>query len=162
MSLRIAIAVLPLSVLLLTGCSTWPGHRGTGSPGQSLERVQDEDILALVSRMDSFYGALAGRSLDVLDTFEDARLRSFFESKGAFADYFASLASQVRKAHLRHADALRVRVRSFRFEGPSTARALVELQGRHQRGMRFWTLVLQREDTWKLSEGSWWISPDKL
>ncbi|MFQ5698301.1 MAG: hypothetical protein ACE5IL_08460 [Myxococcota bacterium] len=162
MRLWIAIAVLPLSALCLTGCSLWPHSAGALASGQTLERVRDTDVLALVSRMESFYGALEGRSLDSVDTFEDPRLRSFFESNAAFADYLAALASEVRKANFRHANALRVRVRSFRFPDSSTASVQVELQGRHQRGLRFWTLALEREDTWKLVEGSWWISPDKL
>ncbi len=144
-----------LALLLASAC-IWGGESGHA------ERVDDADVLELVSRMEAFYGLLESRSLDAIETFDDPALHAFFRSDQEFSDYYASLASQVRDARFRLSRADRVWVRTFRFIDPDTALANVSLRGRHMRELRFWNREVGRVDTWRRTSAGWTISPDKL
>lgn len=146
----------PLLVLLcgLSACA-WSG-------GPERETVTEEEILAFAERIEIFYRSLEETPLDALLTYEDEGLRTHFRDDAAFADYYASLADQVRSASLRNGQAERVEVREFRFDGPDLATVDVALLGRHQRGLRFWEIELHRTDTWRLEDGTWILAPEKL
>jgi hypothetical protein len=142
------------ALLLAAGCLG-------GGEGQ-VERVSEGEVLELVDRLDRFYDTLEGRSLDAVDTYDDARLRAYFRSDQEFSDYYASLASQVRGASFRHARASRVRIRAFQLPDPDTAVVRITLQGQHLRALRFWTLEVDRIDTWRHTASGWIVAPEKL
>jgi hypothetical protein len=148
------VRLVPLLGLLLGGCA-WIG-------GGAFERVDDRDVVEFAERIDRFYASLEGRSLDSMMTFEDERLRSYFDRPGAFSDYYASLANQVRDADFRFAAAERVEIREFRFQDERTARVELWLFGRHFRRLRFWQLRLARTDTWWHNGDDWVVAPDRL
>ncbi len=141
--------------MLALGCF-WRGD------ARKLEPVDERDVLLFAERIATFYATLARRSLDAYLTYEDESLRDYFDSPGAFSDYYASLANQVRDAHLRNSSAREVRVREFRFEDPDTVRVDLLLVGRHERGLRFWDIELERTDTWRRARGTWVLAPEKL
>lgn len=142
--------------LLATGCF-WFG--GSEPP---LEPVQERDVLAFASRIEGFYRELEAVPLDVMMTYDNPDLRAHFPDAAAFADYYASLASQIRRAQLRNGRAERIEIRDFYFEGPELAHVDVALIGHHQRALRFWEIQLSRTDTWRLVNGAWVLSPGKL
>ena len=119
-------------------------------------------MVAFAERIEVFYRSLEDIPLDAEMTYQDEDLRAHFRDETSFADYYASLADQVRRASLRNGRAHRVEIREFRFEGPELARVDVSLYGRHLRGLRFWQIELERTDTWLLEEGAWLLSPEKL
>ena len=148
----LVVLVLPL-LLVVAGC---------GGFGGRLEPVEDEEIVALAIRMDDFYRSLENRTLDTLATFEDRRLRSYFADDTAFSDYYASLASQVRRALLRHGKVENATVLDFSLEEGDHALVRVQLRGRHQRQLRFWSVELDRTDSWRRLSGRWFLVPEDL
>lgn len=143
-----------LPALLATSC-LWGG-------GRALEPVDDSEVLEFAERIEGFYSALERVPLDVAMTFRDQTLRAHFHDDDTFADYYASLADQVRAAAFRNGRTERIDILSFRFEDPELARVELSLVGRHQRGLRFWQITRQRTDTWRLREGAWVLSPERL
>lgn len=127
-----------------------------------MEVVEEPDVVDFSRRIRSFYGALEHTRMDALMTFEDDRLRSFFAGPSEFSDYYASLASQLRAAQVRHAMPDRVEIREFRFEGAERARVELTILGHHQRSLRFWDIELTRVDTWERVDGTWLVTPEKL
>ena len=127
-----------------------------------LEPVNDEQILALATRLDEFYRLLENRTLDTLATFEDRRLRSYFADDTAFSDYYASLASQVRRALMRYGRVDDVQVVEFSLKEADHALVRVQLVGRHQRQLRFWRVELSRTDSWRRLSGRWFLVPEDL
>ena len=148
----------PLATALL--CATLAGC--LAGSGAEPESVTDPEVLAFASRIEGFYRALEGVPLDVQMTFEDPALRSFFRSEAGFTDYYASLATQVRKAQFRNTKAIRVEIRDFHFQSSTRARVTVRLVGQHLRILRFWEIDLSRSDTWLLHESRWVLTPEKL
>jgi hypothetical protein len=162
MGLRAAVA---LTALLLGGCFLWPwgGEEGEGeaaSPEQT--RVDDAAAALLARRASEFYARLEGVSLVTALTYEDPRLQSYFASRRAYDDYFASLATQIRAADLRYRQAERVEVRELRLLKPEEAVVELMLYGHHTRRLRFWEIELPRTDTWVRVDGRWVIRPEKL
>jgi hypothetical protein len=143
-----------LPALLATAC-LW-------ASGPELEPVDESEVLQFAERIEGFYRALERVPLDVGMTFRDETLRAHFNDEDTFADYYASLADQVRAAAFRNGRTERIDILSFRFEEPETARVELTLVGRHQRGLRFWQITLPRTDTWRLREGAWVVSPERL
>lgn len=143
-----------LLLALLAACA-W-------SDGPAREPVSEDDIVAFAERIEIFYRSLEETPLDAILTYQDEALRSHFRDDSEFADYYASLADEVRRAFLRNGQADRVEIREFRFEGPELAFVDVALLGRHQRGLRFWEIELRRTDTWRLEGGTWILAPEKL
>ena len=146
-----------LGALLLTAC--FGGAAAT--PG--LQPVGEASILEFAERIQGFYGSIERRSLNALVTFQDAELHGYFGDPRQFADYYASLADQVKSAHFRYSRADAVRVREFRFPAHGRAEVDVVLVGRHQRALRFWDIEIERTDAWVLDDsGLWIIAPEKL
>lgn len=143
-------------LLALAACAWLPGGQSARQP------VDDPEVLAFATRVDGFYRALVGVPLDVEMTYDDPRLRAYFESQRAFVDYYASLAAQLRDAQFRNTRAERVEIREFSFESPEKARVQVVLVGRHLRVLRFWEIEASRTDTWQLVDGRWLLKPERL
>ena len=131
-------------------------------PSPQLEPVDEPEVLEFAARIEGFYRALERVPLDVAMTFHDQRLREHFRDDDSFTDYYASLADQVRSASFRNGRTDRIEILSFRFESQELARVELSLLGRHQRGLRFWEISLPRTDTWRLREGAWVLSPERL
>ena len=136
--------------------------QGCGGFRSRLEPVEDEQIVALAVRLDDFYRSLENRTLDTLATFEDRRLRSYFADDTAFSDYYASLASQVRRALVRHGRVEEVQVVEFSLADGDHALVRVHLRGSHQRQLRFWSVDLDRTDSWRRLSGRWFLVPEDL
>jgi hypothetical protein len=124
--------------------------------------VHDPLVVAFASRIEEFYGGLVGMPLDSELTFQSRALRSYFVDPGGFSDYYASIANQVRSAHMRNARATSVEIMEFRFEAPDRARVDVEVRGDHMRGLIPWDVSVQRSDTWRQVGGTWYVTPEKL
>lgn len=144
-----------LLVLLAAGC-LWTGGAG------SVAVLSEGEVVRFAAHVERFYRSLEGRSLDVHATFEDAELRSFFDTDQEFADYYAGLADRVRGAGFRYGRPLRVEVHEFRFPDPDRATVEYTLIGRHKRVLRFWEIHLRLEDTWVRRETTWVLSPERL
>ncbi len=143
--------------LLLSAC-----FFGGADPLPEISAAETAPASALASRLDSFYGRLAGVPLDAVTTFDMPGLRDYFTGPSAFGDYYASLANQVRDASLANGVADRVVVREFHFADADTAVVAVGIFGHHRRRLRFWEIELRRVDTWRRLEGVWLLVPDKL
>jgi hypothetical protein len=128
----------------------------------TLTRVDDVEIRAFASRIESFYTGLEGLPLDTALTFEDRALRAYFADPREFSDYYASIAEQVREARMRHAAPKRVEIVEFRFDRPDLARVEVQLRGDHMRGLVPWDVEVLRSDTWRQVGGTWYVTPEKF
>jgi hypothetical protein len=163
-------AGLPVGLLvlsLLAGCSTWHpfGGRGQGARpdvSRGVEIVQTPSVVSFYEQASSFYGRLARRRFNTLDTYQDKQLRRFFRTEEAYADYYANLAHALGEAHFRRDKPLSVDVLGFDLEAPGRARVTTELVGKNGLPLRFWNVRLRREDQWERIDGSWWIVPGKL
>jgi hypothetical protein len=134
-----------------------------GGGSGELQAVDDPSILDFAGRIESFYDAIDGIPLDVQLTYDTNELRSYFGSEEEFATYYASLAAQVRKAQVRNSTLDRVSVVEFRFDtGQRVARVDLLMVARHERSLRLRSLELMRQDTWRLADGMWVVTPDKL
>ena len=140
------------------------GGGGNGGETGFAEVVDDEEIIELAVRMEQFYGALEGRSLDTLDTFQDQRLRAFFSTRSRVRRLLRGSGGECRSdsQHFRRSAAEIIFVRGFEFPDPDTARVDVILKGRHMRALRFWWLEIHRIDTWRMTSRGWVVSPDRL
>lgn len=125
-------------------------------------QVSDPDAERLARRLERFYSELEDVPVDAALTWESPYLRGYFADPTAFADFYASLAGQVRDARLRDSRLLRIEVREFRVPSPGLAYVDVALIGVHQRALRFWEIELARTDTWTRVEGTWYLTPDRL
>ncbi len=145
-----------LLALVVSGC-VW-----TGGGSGAAEVVRDKEVLAFATRIERFYGALEGRAVPVMATFEDPALHVFFAEQSEFSDYYAALADDLRRAGFRNGRPERVEIREFRFEGSDRAVVDVAFVGRHMRGLRFWEIRVRRLDPWRLDGGTWVVSPAML
>jgi hypothetical protein len=130
--------------------------------GPSVAPEPDPVIRAFAERIDSFYAGLEGLPLDAAVTFESRNLRTYFTGPREFSDYYAGIAEQLRTARMRHTAPKRVEIVEFRFEGPDLARVEVELHGDHMRGLVPWDVHVERSDTWRQVDGTWYVTPEKL
>ncbi|MGH9887358.1 MAG: hypothetical protein ACREBE_17650 [bacterium] len=153
---QLGLAVLCLVVLL--GCF------GGGTPVAATPPppVSDEEAARFASRVEQFYAMLQGVSLPALMTFQNPKLRGYFSSASAYADYYSALATLAREYTLRDGQANSVRIKEFRFDGPEQAVVDVVVTGKHERELRFWDIDLERSDVWHRIDGVWVIVPEKL
>jgi hypothetical protein len=135
---------------------------GAVPPAPTAPPVSDQDALQFAQRVQRFYDALAEVPLDARVTYESKDLRGYFESAGAYADYYSALATEARQATLRDGEARSVSIREFRFEGPNEAVVEFELRGDHERQLLFWDVRIDRRDVWRRVEGVWLLFPEKL
>ena len=145
-------------VAALAGCF----GGSAGAPAASPPPVSDEDALQFAQRVQRFYAALSEVPLDALVTYDNKDLRSYFESPGAYADYYSALATEAREATLRDGQARSVKIREFRFESPDQAVVDFELRGEHERELLFWDVKIDRSDLWRRVDGVWLVFPEKL
>jgi len=146
-----------LCVVGLLGC-----FGGSAPTAASAPPVSDEEAARFAARVQQFYAMLEGVSLPALMTFENPKLRGYFSSSAAYADYYSALATLARQNTLRDGQAQSVRVREFHFDGPEQAVVDVILTGKHERELRFWDIDLERRDVWRRVDGVWVIVPEKL
>ncbi len=124
--------------------------------------AESASVVDFHARASSFYARLARRRFNTRATYRDERLREFFQSESAFADYYADLARSIDEADFRRNRPVRLDVLEFRFEAPGRARVEVRLVGEDARPLRWGERVLEREDRWERQRGRWWIVPGKL
>lgn len=135
---------------------------GPVDSGESGDEVVDYEDPDFAERAASFYASLANRPLDAYVTFEDVELREYFPGPREFADYYASLARQVRDARFRRSRIVEVEVRELHFEAEDLALVDVRLVGRHERVLLFWDVEVDRRDAWRLEGDTWLLTPEKL
>jgi hypothetical protein len=146
--------------LCLLGCASGSGPiplaPGTGvAPGP-------ETVLGFYARAEGFYGRLAKRRMNALETFNDVFLREHFKSKNAFFDYYADLAYQLSLAHFEKSRPRGVELEEFVFESATLAWVQVRFVGADDRPLRPDSTSLVRRDRWEFGDGVWWIVPGKL
>ena len=145
--------------LLLLGCAasgTIPMPPGTGvSPAP-------EAVLSFYARAEGFYGHLAKRRMNALETFNDAFLREHFKSKNAFFDYYADLAHELSLAHFEKSRPSGVELEELVFESATLAWVQVRFEGADDRPLRPDSTSLIRRDRWEFGDGAWWVVPGKL
>ena len=152
-----------LAGLLALGCGGWlPFGGGSGervAAEQGIEWVDDPAVLEFYERASAFYGRLARRRFDSLETFQDEGLRDFFRSEAAYADYYADLTSALVEAHFEKNRPLALEVVELRLEGPGRARVITRIVGEDGRPLRPGRVTLERNDRWERSDGVWQIEP---
>ncbi len=151
--MRFLWGLLPLS---LSACLFFGDRAPDPTP------VYEPDVLEFADRIQGFYGALEGISLDTLMTYQDGRLRAFFDDERDFTDYYAELATSVREATFRNARAKNIEILEFRFDRSDSATVDLILRGDHARGLLFWDTVVSRTDTWRRVDGRWMLKPEQL
>jgi len=152
--------------LLALGCGSWPPFGGAGSgpvpdAAQGIELVGEGAVVEFYERASAFYGRLARRRFDSIETYQDEALRSFFRNEAAYADYYADLTGALVKAHFEKNRPLELEVLELRLEGPGRARVQTRITGEDGRPLRRGRVHLERTDRWERSEGTWRIEPGK-
>jgi len=122
----------------------------------------DEAVLGFQERADAFYQRLAQRRFNTLATYNDATLRSYFETQEGYSDYYARLAEELAQAHFEKNRPLAAELLEFSMETPDRARVRFRLEGKSSLPFRVWNVSIEREDVWERSGGKWWIVPGKL
>jgi hypothetical protein len=147
------------------GCGLWPfGGDGPGpapDPAHGLELVQDPALLEFHARASAFYGRLARRRFDSIQTYQDETLRDFFRSEVTFADYYADLTSALVDANFEKNRPIALHVVEFALDGPGRARVLTRFVGEDGRPLRRGEVELERSDRWERIDGAWWIVPGR-
>jgi hypothetical protein len=153
-------------VLVALGCGGWPPFAGAGTEpapdsSQGIQLVEDAAVLEFYERASAFYGRLARRRFDSIETYQDEALRDFFRSDAAYADYYADLTAALAEAHFEKNRPLSLEVLEMRLEGPGRARVETRIIGEDGRPLRPGTVHLDRTDRWERSEGAWRIEPGR-
>jgi hypothetical protein len=150
---------------LALGCGGWPPFAGAGTtpPGaeQGIELVEDPAVLGFYERASAFYGRLARRRFDSIETYQDEALRDFFRNETAYADYYADLTGALVDAHVEKNRPLSLEVLEVRLEGPGRARVDTRITGADGRPLRPGNVHLVRSDRWERIDGAWRIEPGR-
>jgi hypothetical protein len=155
-----------LLALGLLGCASGLPFGGDG-PGpaadlaQGIEVVEDGAVVEFYERASTFYGRLARRRFDSIETYQDEVLRDFFRSETAYADYYADLTGALVEAHFDKNRPLLLEVLELRLEGPGRARVDTRMTGEDGRPLRPGHVELLRSDRWERIEGTWRIEPGR-
>jgi hypothetical protein len=154
-----------LAAGLVLGCSGWPPFGGgagdVADAAQGIELVEDPAVLEFYERASAFYGRLARRRFDSIETYQDEGLRDFFRSESAYADYYADLTSALVESHFEKNRPLALEVLELRLEGPGRARVITRIVGEDGRPLRPGHVQLERNDRWERSDGVWRIEPGR-
>jgi hypothetical protein len=154
-----------LAALLALGCGGWPPFAGSEDVAADAERgievVEDPAVLDFYERATAFYGRLARRRFDSIETFQDEALRDFFRSESAYADYYADLTGALVEAHFEKNRPLALEVLELRLEGPGRARVVTRFVGDDGRPLRPGRVQLERNDRWERIDGVWRIEPGR-
>jgi hypothetical protein len=153
-----ALAAL-LSLWVGFGCAGDDGPGAPPDPAAGLTLVEDPALVEFWERASTFYGRLALRRFDSIQTYQDDRLRAYFESEETFADYYADLASALVENHFDKNRPTTLEVLEFALEGPGQARVSTRFEGRDARPLRRGTVRFERSDRWERREGRWRIVP---
>ena len=145
--------------LLLLGCAA--GGAIPMPPGTGVAPAP-EVALSFYARAEGFYGHLAKRRMNALETFNDAFLREHFKSKSAFFDYYADLAHELSLAHFEKSRPSGVELEELVFESGTLAWVQVRFVGADDRPLRPDSTSLIRRDRWEFGDGAWWVVPGKL
>jgi hypothetical protein len=124
--------------------------------------VSPDVALAFQRRVDGFYGRLAHRRFNSIETFDDFILRGYFRSPDLFFDYYADLAQSLAEAHFEKSRPAQASVLDFLFEDEHHAQVQARFEGWDDRPLRPGRTRLVRVDRWEYAEGEWWITPGKL
>jgi len=164
-------AGLALACLLaLSGCGLrgavvrWlePPQGPAPDLSQGVQVVDHGAIVEFQERAQAFYDRLSRRRFNTYATYADPVLRGYFQNQEAFFDYYADLAHALDQAEFERNRVLVAQVKEFAVEAPGRARVTVRMRGDNGLPLRFWTIVLERDDVWERADGSWWLVPSKL
>jgi hypothetical protein len=154
-----------LAGLLALGCGggvLFGGDAAEGvDPEQGIELVEDPTVLEFYERASAFYGRLARRRFDSIETYQDEGLRGYFADEAAYADYYADLTGALVEAHFEKNRPLVLEVLELRLEGPGRARVITRIVGDDGRPLRPGHVQIERNDRWERSEGVWRIEPGR-
>jgi len=151
--------------VLVFGCGLWPFSEQAAEPApdpsQGLELVDDAAVFEFYERASAFYGRLARRRFDSIETYQDEALRGFFRTDVNYSDYYADLAGALVAAHFEKNRPLSLEVLELRLEGPGRGHVHTRIVGDDGRPLRPGRVVLERNDRWERSEGVWRIAPGR-
>ncbi len=155
-----------LAGLLALGCGGWPPFAGLGDeapPDDShgIELVEGGAVVDFYERASAFYGRLARRRFDSIETYQDEALRGFFRNEQVYADYYADLAAALVEAHFEKNRPLVLEVVELQLEGPGRAHVQTRISGEDGRPLRRGAVHLDRTDRWERSDGTWRIEPGR-
>lgn len=164
-----AVAALGLAAVL-SGCGLRGWVEGFYAPppgpqpdlAQGVEIVDERSVIAFQERAQAFYDRLSRRRFNTYATYADAVLRDHFRSEEAFFDYYADLAHDLDQVDFERNRALMAEVKEFAVEAPGRARVAIRMRGDNGLPLRYWTIVLERQDVWERRDGTWWLVPGKL
>jgi hypothetical protein len=151
--------------LLGLGCGLWPFPQDPSGPApdpsQGLELVDDKAVFEFYERASAFYGRLARRRFDSIETYQDEALRGFFRSEVSYSDYYAELAGALVEAHFEKNRPISLEVLELRLEGPGRGFVHARIVGEDGRPLRRGKVWLERNDRWERVEGVWRIAPGR-
>jgi hypothetical protein len=130
--------------------------------GRGVEVVDERTVYEFQARAQAFYDRLSRRRFNTHATFSDPVLRDYFQTPEQFYDYYADLAYALETEVFEKNRALMAEVKEFAIEAPGRARVAVRMRGDNGLPLRYWTIVLEREDVWERVDGTWWLVPGKL
>lgn len=166
----IGLAAAAALSLPLAGC----GLRGTvqgwleppPGPQPDLEKgvtvVDEPAIREFRERAQAFYDRLSRRRFNTYATYADPVLRDHFQTVEQFYDYYADLSYALETAVFEKNRALMAEVKEFAIEAPGRARVAVRMRGDNGMPLRYWTIVIERDEVWERKDGTWWLVPGKL
>jgi hypothetical protein len=154
-----AAALAALLLLACLGCAADDGPGPAPDPTAGLTLVEDPALVGFYERARSFYGRLARRRFDSIETYQDERLRDFFATEEAYADYYADLTSAFVEHYFDKNRPVDLEVVEFALEGPGRARVSTRFRGRDARPLRRGTVAFERDDRWERQDGVWRIVP---
>jgi hypothetical protein len=151
--------------VLAFGCGLWPfSEQPAGpapDPSQGIQLVDDAAVLEFYARASAFYGRLARRRFDSIETYQDEALRGFFSSEANYADYYADLAGALVEAQFEKNRPLSLEVLELRLEGPGRGHVHTRIVGDDGRPLRPGRVRLERNDRWERVDGVWRIAPGR-
>jgi hypothetical protein len=154
-----------VAAMLALACGGWPpfggGAGAVAGPEQGIELVEDPAVLEFYERASAFYGRLARRRFDSIETYQDEGLRDFFGSEQAYADYYADLTAALVESHFEKNRPVALEVLELRLEGPGRARVITRIVGEDGRPLRPGNVQLERNDRWERTDGVWRIEPGR-
>src|SRR5262249_23067454 len=124
-----------------------------------IELVQEGAVAEFYERASAFYGRLARRRFDSIETYQDEALRGFFVNQEAYSDYYADLTGALVEAHFDKNRPLELEVVEVRLEAPGVARVEAQIVGKDGRPLRRGKVRIERIDRWERIDGTWRIQP---
>lgn len=164
--------LLALALCAALGCSAYRGAahwfgseaRATAAPdtAQGVAVIDSAEMASFFEHASGFYARLALRRFNDRTTFLDPKLGAYFQTKSAYADYYANLTGALRFAHFKRLRPTSVEIVEVRAEGPGKAVVVARLIGDNSRPLRWNDVELVREDRWERVGERWWIVPGQI